>query len=725
MFKLQIKEMRRLLLILLSTVLILPVITTMSISAQAPKIVREQTVIYNMWVVPHHFNPLAPSCPPIMGVVYEYLFLFDDVNLKLIPWIAESAKWVDDLTLEVKIRKGVYWQDGEPLTAKDVKYTYELGKRHPEIIISEPKVIWIYVNDIELVDDYTLRFHLKPENPCKLVLRSLLHCIVLPEHIWSKIEEQYEDLTEYKNLNPVGSGPYKIVYYDDTKYIGERWDDWWGAKIPPTPENPWLGRLPEPKYVIGLRVTSNEECSRLLIAGDMDYSQCFYPRVWEHFDEGIITWFKHPPFLGPTPKRTGGFFFNLKHYPINQTVIRRALAYAIDYEAICERAFSMYARPLDITCILPDSPLAFLRNETLVEQFPLKYDPEYAKKLLDDAGIIDRDGDGIREMPDGTKLIFKAEVPEGWTDWQIALEMLATYAEKIGIKIELKFPDPTTWEEDIRAGDFDITNWQGSAWTITGVYDFYRATLDSRVPQWPMIEGKITRYENEEVWQIIDEIGKYWDPFDPTVRDKLKALYGKLQYILARDLPFIPVWAWDNPCSYNTKYWVGWPTEESPGPRVNVAGEPECEIVLLMIRSTAAIKKIEYVDVWITGNVTEFIGADGKKYGPYKKGDFVRLPKEDADRLIGFGLASYTPPLPPELSEAIGKLASDIAATKSTTESLKTSIDELSSSISALGGSIESLKNLLYVVLVVSALALIFAILATIRAGKVSGGSYK
>jgi len=577
-----LKSVRILIALGLSLLIIIsPVILTI---AQPPRIPREETVIFNMWLVPKTFNPLAPSAISLAGITYEYLFYFDDVHLKLIPWIAESAKWINDLTLEVKIRKGIYWQDGKPLTARDVLYTYELGRRHPEIALTEPRAIWAYVNRIELVDNYTLRFYLKPENPAKLAMKSLLHCMVLPEHIWSAIEKKYKDLTEFPNLKPIGSGPYKLIYYDDTRFICERWDNWWGVKLSPTPDNPCLGRLPAPKYLIGLRVTSNEECSRLLIAGDMDYSQCFYPRVWEHFKEGIVTWFKHVPYLGPTPKRTGGFFFNLKHYPINQTVVRLALAYAIDYDAICERAFSKYARHVDITCILPGTPLEIFRNEEVAKRYAFRYDPEYAKKLLDQAGITDRDGDGIREMPDGTKLIFKAEVPEGWTDWQVALTMLSSYAAKIGIRIDIKFPDPATWMEDIRAGAFDITNWQGSAWTITGVWDFYRATLDYRVPQWPLVEGKVSRYKNYEVCRILDEIATYWNQFDPAVRDKLKKLYGKLQEILAKELPFIPVWAWDNPCSYQTKYWVGWPTEKNPGPRVNVDSEPERIIVLFMIK---------------------------------------------------------------------------------------------------------------------------------------------
>jgi len=709
-----------LLAILVSLALPLPAV------AQPPTVKREQTVIHNAWPVPTHFNPLAPGAGQALHHTYEWLFLFDDVNLKLIPWLAESAKWIDELTLEVKIRKEAHWQDGEPLTAEDVKYTFELGKKYPGIALAEPRVIWVYIDSIEMVDDYTLRFHLKPENPAKLALKSLLHCMILPKHIWEKIEKEYEDITEFKNIYPVGSGPYKVVYHDDTKIISERYDDWWGKDVPPSSENPYLGKLPEPKWLISLRVTCNEECARLLIAGDMDASQCFYPRVWEHFDEGIVTWFKSPPFLGPTPKRTGGYVFNLERYPINDSTVRKAIAFALDRTTIAERAFSMYATTVDITCIKPDSPLAFLRSDEAIAMLDLKYDPDYAKKLLDEANIIDRDGDGVREMPDGTPLVFKASVPEGWTDWMIALEMLASYLKDIGIKVETVYPDVASWKELIRAGDFDITNWQGSAWTATGVWDFYRNILDSRTPQYPMITGKSSRYNNTEVWSIIDEIAKYWDPFDPDVKDDLKKLYGELQKILARDLPMIPVWAWDNPISYQTKYWVGWPSEENPGPRVNVNGEPEFLIVLQMIRSaTAPAPTVEYTHVWITKEVSAFIGVDGKSYGPFKEGEYVRIPEKDAERLIAKGVASYTPPVAPEVEEALtniakilGSVSESASSLRNSVNALSSSVDELSKSVASINTRIATLESMLYAVLAISIVAAILALAATLRAGK-------
>ena len=82
---------------------------------------------------------------------------------------------------------------------------------------------------------------------------------------------------------------------------------------------------------------------------------------------------------------------------------------------------------------------------------------------------------------------------------------------------------------------------------------------------------------------------------------------------------------------------------------------PNALLILVYIRHTGRALSnettIEYIRVWITGNVPEFIDADGATYGPYKSGDYVKLPKEDAERLVSEGLASYIKQ-EPSLSES-------------------------------------------------------------------------
>lgn len=562
----------RLLISLLAISVILASLASIrTVYAQPPEIPRNQAVYYNAAFSPMKgFNILAPGMQHPLGV-YEPLFVFDSIHFDLIPWLAKSYEWVDDYTLVVKLRAEPKWQDGEPLTSEDVKYTFELGKRHPEIAFSLIKNIWTYVESIETPDERTVIFHMKKDNPNKLVMRQILtQTPILPKHVWTKIEQQYSDLTEFTNQNPLGSGPYHVIYFSEDKIIFERYEDWWGNSI--------FGK-PAAKYLVGLNVRNNQFCNSLVAKGDLDWSQCFQPKVWE-LRPNVITWFDHEPWLMPTPDRTGGFMVNLRHYPLNITEFRHAIAWAIDAEEISRKAFSHYAVPIDPSFIRKDSPLRKFVNETAVKQWGFTYDPNKAKQLLDELGFKDTDGDGWRNAPNGPNLEFTVVVVDGWTDWQMACEIFKENMKAIGIKVNVEAMDYPSWADRVRRGDFDFHPAQYDAWDPTGVWGFYRTVFDSRVPNWPMVEGKSSGYKNPEVDKLLDEIGK--TPMSD--EEKLKQLYGRLIAIIAKDMPLIPVWSWGGIGIYSVRYWVGWPTEDNPYSPAEPGWFAENLLVLINIR---------------------------------------------------------------------------------------------------------------------------------------------
>ena len=88
-----------------------------------------------------------------LGLVYEPLFNYDPLTNEYIPWLAESGEWTSDTEYTIKLREGVTWADGEPLTAKDVVFTLELGKL-PSVPYS---TIWNFLEKAEAVDDSTVK----------------------------------------------------------------------------------------------------------------------------------------------------------------------------------------------------------------------------------------------------------------------------------------------------------------------------------------------------------------------------------------------------------------------------------------------------------------------------------------------------------------------------------------------------------------------------------------
>ena len=84
-----------------------------------------------------------------LGLVYEPLFNYDPLTNEYIPWLAESGEWTSDTEYTIKLREGITWADGEPLTADDVVFTLELGKL-PSVPYS---TIWNFLDKAEAVDD--------------------------------------------------------------------------------------------------------------------------------------------------------------------------------------------------------------------------------------------------------------------------------------------------------------------------------------------------------------------------------------------------------------------------------------------------------------------------------------------------------------------------------------------------------------------------------------------
>lgn len=113
-------------------------------------------------------------------------------------------------------------------------------------------------------------------------------------------------------------------------------------------------------------------------------------------------------------------------YPLDVVAVRRAVAYAIPYQDLVSKAYMNYSIVASPSFIMHEYAVyAKWINHSIVEKYGYTYDLEKAEQILDEANIVDRDGDGVREMPDGTKLgPFTIQVPYGWTDWMMC-EMIA------------------------------------------------------------------------------------------------------------------------------------------------------------------------------------------------------------------------------------------------------------------------------------------------------------
>lgn len=114
------------------------------------------------WGPPTTWNPFQPgslaNTTGTIGNVYEFLFSFNPQTGEFIPWLAESGKWTDADTYAVTLRQGLKWSDGKDLTATDVMFTFELGKKYSALWFAP---VWNYLTGVTAADDHSLTFTFK------------------------------------------------------------------------------------------------------------------------------------------------------------------------------------------------------------------------------------------------------------------------------------------------------------------------------------------------------------------------------------------------------------------------------------------------------------------------------------------------------------------------------------------------------------------------------------
>ncbi|WP_416291891.1 ABC transporter substrate-binding protein [Paenibacillus illinoisensis] len=520
---------------------------------------RNETLYVNglQWGPPTNFNLLSgnPAFPVNYGnsreLLYETLFMVNQLDGALEPLLGKSYEWTDDTTLRIELNADAKWSDGKAFTADDVVYTYELGKKY-DINWSS---FWTYIQEVKADGAQSVEIKLNPDNPNKLTVLDSIELIpMLPKHIWEEIEKKNNnDLTAIRkeiNDNPVGTGAYKLHFYNDQKITIIRDDNYWGQKL--------FGKLPAPKYITHVIYKDNAAGDLAFKSGQVDVSQQFIPQVWKMWEGGapVKTYLKDAPYY--LPGSMPSIFFNLSKAGLDNADVRRAIAMSINYDKISELAMSGYSAPMQPSLTLNSDAESKYIDQNAIKSLQWTTDVEGANALLDSIGAA-KGKDGIRVL-NGTRLgPFEIECPYGWSDWNAALEIVAQSAKAIGIEIRTKFPESPVWTNDLQTGKFDIImNTPAGGVSPSQPWNRAMTIMYSKgvAPLGEMAFWNWGRYQNDRADAIIEEI--------PSVSDeaKLKSLYTELNTIWLKDIPSIPLmyrpWVFD---TVNESVWKGFPSE--------------------------------------------------------------------------------------------------------------------------------------------------------------------
>ena len=518
------------------------------------------------WGTPVSANPMAANAAygamangdtGARVLVWETLYMYNISDSKDYPLLADGDwVWADDnSTVTVKLKAAAHWSDGSDLTAADVEASWDAYVNYDTNlgIAYEP-----YITDIVAVDDDTVEFQVNTGDGMNLMkVEELIRKMYIMQKAY--LEEldaaNGSDATAMKNeamWDAPSTAPYHPLEQNDQKWVIQRDDNYWGQD-----ESMW-GKLPVPKYIIHNIYSSNDVGAQAFMNGEIDINQMYTANIqtmWE--DEGlpISTYMEEPPYNAPGTIPT--VVYNVQKPGLDQVALRKAIAMAVDYDQIIASAmtgqsptFKEYPRTL---FNWSDAQQAMILDKEALA--PLQWtgnDVEGAIALLDEAGIVDSNGDGNREW-NGAELSFKVECPTGWSDYEAALTIVQEAGKDLGIAIETYFPEAAQYTDDLQAGNFDITLTSYGGTTYGAAY-FYMYGFGGEFPE--VMTTNQGRWYNEEADALIEELANCLD------ETRQLEIYQRLNEIYLTEVPSFGVMY--RPFQFmacNESVWTNFPNE--------------------------------------------------------------------------------------------------------------------------------------------------------------------
>jgi peptide/nickel transport system substrate-binding protein len=455
------------------------------------------------------------------------------------PGLAESwSTSPDGLTWTFKIRQGAKWHDGQPVTANDVAFTYNL------IIEKEIDSFTPYVKNIEqavAVDDSTVEIH------CSAPKANMLDLwiYVVPEHIWSKID----DPVHYKMTYPiVGSGPFQCVEWKKGSYIKMvKVPGYWGGE--PT--------VDEVYYEIYTNAdTMVMDVKSGIIDGACDVPPAQYVSLSKTegftgtglnmylFEYLGINCYSEPTSLG--------------HPVLRDVKFRQALDWAVDKQKLVDLGLAGYGRPGTTICPPDEWPPGRDPHYEPTAEEAYGFDIAKANQLLDAAGYTDADGNGVREYK-GKDIELRLWSRNESQSSQKEGKLISAWFEECGLKIDYSVVDEGVFNDavwnyksDVYAPDYDMLLWDWPGYIDAG--DTLSSLTTSQIEWW-----NDCCWSNAEFDELSDQ--QYGEMNVQTRMDTLK----RMQQIVYVESPYIVLTYPDTLEVNNTARWEGWVLYQGKG----------------------------------------------------------------------------------------------------------------------------------------------------------------
>lgn len=409
----------------------------------------------------------------------------------------------DGLTYTFVLHDGVKFQDGRPLTSADAKYTLDLVfssnfAKSASFYEGSGADKQSYVKSVEAPDQKNLVVTLT--KPWVGLLSNLVPVAIIPK-------DSYDSEKEH----PLGTGPFKFVHYDNSQQV---------VDLEAFPEY-WEG----PAQIQKLRVRVISDMNALqaeLRAGRVDIA----PLPTSLSPDAIKLLSQDPnlqvqQFPG---SNLNLLTINTSAAPLDNVKVRQAIGYAIDRDSMIKNLQQGYGKIAH--SILPEESWAYTPGHTY------SFDPATAKKLLDEAGFKDPDGDGP-QMRFSRPLVYK--VSGSSASGKNYAGVIQNYLKDVGVPVSIETAEQNTVFDEVRRGHFQIfySQWVGGNQDPIFYKDLFAT---SEIPNETRASRNRSRYSNKELDSLLDQAVNTFD------RQKALGLFKSIQDIVSNEVPVFPLW---------------------------------------------------------------------------------------------------------------------------------------------------------------------------------------
>ena len=513
---------------------------------------RDQAVVINETTVYRIFdsaNPFAPNAIISSGwdqLIAARLMYVNWAGGESVNMLVEEYTYNSDFTqITFKTRKEAMWNDGQPFTAKDIKFTVEMLKANANLGWASTFNEW--VESVDTPDDYTAVINLtKPGPRFHWNFKQAWSCPIVAQHEW-----EGQDPTTYKAFPPIGTGPYKFkqALPELRMYVFEKVENWWGKA---------LNYEVVPQYIIWQTSPPPEAEIQDLADNFIDHAHSYTSdakllRQSQKLNPQVVL----APWRDPCPR---GIWFNCAKYPLSKPEVRTAMFHCVDKKKAAESLYPWPTVPAAYPWADWDSNKDLVYTD-LLEKYNATiekgYDLTMANDILDKLGFK-MGADGTRVDDKGAKMEFTIIVPQvGVTgEYPIGLDF-AENLGKAGIKATVKWMDMTPWDEALSTGNFDISShwWCGNWQEPLAFYNDWRSDKIKPIGT-RASAGNWIRLNDPELDPITNQID-VMSPDDPKIKDLYKQAFERFLI----DMPSVPVIQTTYVMPFNTHYWTGWPDE--------------------------------------------------------------------------------------------------------------------------------------------------------------------